>query len=919
MAIIQISRIIQRSGNLVDLPQLAEAELGWANDARRLFVGRGAPYDAENVEVLTSYSSISFGQLEGSYGNLDFITPVEGQIVTYNASANTWVNTGGNAADPGNTSQYSNNLVHLGDVGNVKLGGGSIGYVLETDGQGNLAWASKGTLRNPIFAISNATPVVIQIEPTTPYVNGLEITITGANATNANAILNGQNFYVDLAPDFSISGNVSLYTDLGLSNAVNGSTLSSYVSNSGVATALLASSTSGAVAGGIEGSIQFNKSGFANGGAALVWNTTTSLLAVTGNSNISGTSTVGALSATGVVTGSQIISTVANPTPPLIVTSSTRIANANVQTAGNLINGTSNVIVNANSNIAMSVGNNANILVVTTSGTSVSGTLSVSGNANVSNIGATNGVFTNVSGNGSALTGISSSNISGQVANALVSGTVYTNAQPNITSVGTLTTLSVSGNANVGNLSVTGYANINGATIISGNTGLPVATGSNPIITGKLGTPNIGKLYIGDGTGWNFKLATRVSSTDTDRVTFYDNGNVAFTGALTGITSLSTTGTTTVGNISTTGNITANNISIGNVETVGVFTRYSKVTFLDNANVVAGNRLIVTMPAPATVNGMYSGVLKVYTTRQFDNSGGPRSHTTFKLSRVGNISGANATFYVNEAVVDKTSAFAYQWYFDSATGTPSLVIGQNSNSYNWYVESELDTSTIPTITIGSNAGSYGTAYYPLYTLATPGTDSGGLTVTASNSSNTMVFDSNGQLSLAGNITAGNITLANASIIRANNMQLTTGANTNPGNITGNWTLTTGSRLQATYADLAEYYEADADYEPGTVLEFGGEKEVTLAQGMTPRVAGVVSTNPAYIMNSTCQGIAVAIALQGRVPTKVRGAIRKGDMIVSAGNGYATSSLEPKIGTIIGKALENFDGIEGVIEVAVGRL
>jgi hypothetical protein len=164
-----------------------------------------------------------------------------------------------------------------------------------------------------------------------------------------------------------------------------------------------------------------------------------------------------------------------------------------------------------------------------------------------------------------------------------------------------------------------------------------------------------------------------------------------------------------------------------------------------------------------------------------------------------------------------------------------------------------------------------------------------------------------------------LTFANAQTISGNNMSLTTGANTNAGTITGNWSLSTGSKLQSTYADLAEYYEADAEYEPGTVLAFGGNKEVTIAEDGTTRVAGVVSTNPAYAMNQCCKGFAVAIALQGRVPTKVRGVIRKGDMMVSAGNGFARPWNNPAMGTVIGKALEDFDGIEGVIEVAVGRL
>lgn len=130
----------------------------------------------------------------------------------------------------------------------------------------------------------------------------------------------------------------------------------------------------------------------------------------------------------------------------------------------------------------------------------------------------------------------------------------------------------------------------------------------------------------------------------------------------------------------------------------------------------------------------------------------------------------------------------------------------------------------------------------------------------------------------------------------------------------------GIATTAQYADLAENYVADADYEPGTVLEFGGEFEVTLAEDGTNRLAGVVSTDPAYLMNSECTGNHVAaIALQGRAPCKVRGDIQKGDMLISAGGGYARKATNPQIGTIIGKALEDFDGTSGVIEVAIGRV
>ena len=127
-------------------------------------------------------------------------------------------------------------------------------------------------------------------------------------------------------------------------------------------------------------------------------------------------------------------------------------------------------------------------------------------------------------------------------------------------------------------------------------------------------------------------------------------------------------------------------------------------------------------------------------------------------------------------------------------------------------------------------------------------------------------------------------------------------------------------MNATYADLAEKYVSDAEYTPGTVLVFGGEQEVTLANTFdSTRVAGVVTTNPAYTMNNDCQGEHVVnVALQGRVPVKVTGNVAKGDLMVTGENGSAIANNEARAGTIIGKSLENFTGTEGTIEVAVGR-
>ena len=151
--------------------------------------------------------------------------------------------------------------------------------------------------------------------------------------------------------------------------------------------------------------------------------------------------------------------------------------------------------------------------------------------------------------------------------------------------------------------------------------------------------------------------------------------------------------------------------------------------------------------------------------------------------------------------------------------------------------------------------------------------------------------------------------------------LSTGLATNSGTILGTWSLSGASQLQATYSDLAEWYRADADYEPGTVLVFGGEAEVTTTTTINDtRCAGVVTTDPAYIMNSDLEGTRACLALAGRIPCKVVGRVKKGDMLTtSATPGCAVKALNPTLGAIVGKALEDKDyGEVGVIEIAVGR-
>jgi len=139
-----------------------------------------------------------------------------------------------------------------------------------------------------------------------------------------------------------------------------------------------------------------------------------------------------------------------------------------------------------------------------------------------------------------------------------------------------------------------------------------------------------------------------------------------------------------------------------------------------------------------------------------------------------------------------------------------------------------------------------------------------------------------------------------------------------------WSTIYGKATQAQYADLAEMYVSDRDYSPGTVVDFDGDKEITVSTtAHSTKIAGVVSTNPAYLMNSIQVGEHVLpIALTGRVPCQVIGKINKGDRLVSSnilGVAQALDIMLYQPGVIIGKAIESYDSDKiGIIEVSVGR-
>jgi hypothetical protein len=180
------------------------------------------------------------------------------------------------------------------------------------------------------------------------------------------------------------------------------------------------------------------------------------------------------------------------------------------------------------------------------------------------------------------------------------------------------------------------------------------------------------------------------------------------------------------------------------------------------------------------------------------------------------------------------------------------------------------------------------------------------------------------MSSTGNVTAGNVSVSTGTVTLGNIVNANGNGVGNIGSSSLYFNTIFAKATSAQYADLAEMYVSDQELAPGTVVEFGGNYEVRECQtSHSTAVAGIVSTNPSYLMNAAQPGDKVAaVALTGRVPCRVIGIIRKGDRLVASDiAGVATvldmTRYEP--GCIIGKALENYNSNNiGVIEVAVGR-
>lgn len=306
------------------------------------------------------------------------------------------------------------------------------------------------------------------------------------------------------------------------------------------------------------------------------------------------------------------------------------------------------------------------------------------------------------------------------------------------------------------------------------------------------------------------------------------------------------------------------------------------------------------------------------------------------FSIVGNAAADTVTFAVDDAPTFAGNVTASYFIGNGSqlTGIASSSYG-NSNVAN-YLNSGITGNIIPSAnnvySLGSPTAQWASVYVSANTLylgnVAVSSNANGLVV----SGNTVVTaDPNGtstttgNVSITGNISSSNLSVSTGTITVGNIVNANGNGVGNIGSSSNYFNTVFAQSTSAVYADLAEMYCADIKYPPGTVVEFGGDFEVTkTSSSHSTAVAGVVSTNPSYLMNATLDcSTAIEIALVGRVPCFVVGTIRKGDRLVSSnvpGVATALDITKYQPGCIVGKSLENYDSeTVGVIEVGVGRM
>jgi Major tropism determinant N-terminal domain len=765
--------------------------------------------------------------------------------------------------------------------------------------------------RGTAAQLANITPVVGELIYTTDtnqvYVGdgstagGIPVAVGGSgNVSGTNLLTTGI---------VSAGGNITGGNINGASVSAVGNILGNYFLGNGSLLTGVNTTTSKIVNGTSEANI-----GTSNGNANISIGGTSNVFVVAST----GVYTTGLSSVTGNVSanyflgnGSQLTGVTISSLPSLSVTGNISV-NGSQTTIGNIVGGNINTagLINASGNIT---GGNLR-------GTNLTGTLTTASQPNITDVGTLNSL--SVSGNitsgyvnATGHTGTSVS-VTGSITGASLVGTISTASQPNITAVGTLGSLSVSGAIAAGNISIANQTgttasltgNVTGGNILT--SGLISATGNingaNLVIGNVNAAGNVSAInhtgttasLTGNITGGNILTSGNISATANITGSYifgngsqltggYANSNVSTFLAAFGSNNISTTGTVTAGSV------------VGNVING---TTLNTTSLSASGNVTGGGSSTFLITNTSATTGAATGALQVA-------GGGSFGGNLWVTGNIyaGNIQGITANIITIEdplAYFSASNTYPYNYdigfYSNFSTTGPQPGNGyqhtgfvRDFNDNTWKVFSNVAEPTFGVITFDGNT---------VYDAFKSG-------------SHTVV----GSISASGNITGGNLSVGTGTVTVGSIVNANSNAVGNIGSSSNYFNTVFAKSTSAQYADLAENYLADSEYAIGTVVVFGGEQEITVtAEHGDERVAGVISENPAHLMNSACPGLAVA--LRGRVPVKVIGPVTKGDSLVTS----TTAGVAVSVGrsrdygqAVFAKAIETelSDG-EKIIEAVI---
>ena len=759
---------------------------------------------------------------------------------------------------------------------------------------GNISTAATGNISTGNISASGNIVATGNVSAATHTGTNVSVTGTQTAASTVGGVITGSST--------SVTGTQTAASTVG--GVITGSSVSVTGSVSGASASVSGGVTAASVAGGVITGTSTSVTGTQTAASTVGGVITGSSSSVTGTqtaaSTVGGVITGSSSSVTGNVTGGNIltsgnISATANITASYYFGNGSQLTGVTASTSGfPVVAGTSNISAATNGNIGISIGGASNIGLFTLSGLTVVGVISANGNVTGGNIN-TGGI---VSATGNIVTGTNGFigiGISTPDSELTILGNPQTVSYPvtgNSTTQGT--DLHITG-ADGSNTRITQDAFGTGSYVaFTGRAGRGTAasptqtqSGDSLALFSARGFSN-GSLQFGNTSTGYLGIVAAENFSDTSRAT----NVVVYTTAAGAITPTAVATFSSASGLSVTGAVTATgNANIANA------------TFFVNSSTNTasfGNSTQVTNSI-VSMNATTSFIVPVGSTAQRPGTG------VTGMQRF-NTTTNSLEMYYNSA-----------W---TAVGAPvfTVIADQQFNGDGAQVAFTLSsTQTTNSCIVSIN----GVVQIPTIAYAVAGTDpTCVLTFTEAPAAGDLIDVR--QITTTTSVTSlssGNtsITLDGTNINITGNLNPTGNGTANIGNATNTFNTVFAKATTAAYADLAEKYVADATYEPGTVLDFGGEFEVTQStEDMSSAVAGVVSTNPGFVMNEGLTGDnVVAVAFTGRVPCKVTGSVSKGDLMVSAGNGQARAETDPRVGTVIGKALADSNG-DAVIEVVVGR-